>query len=559
LGELVFLFKLKTLKCIGFKRLRIPEEIIFPEGLILIFGRNESGKSTVMEAIHYGLYGLALRPNKRASNDDLINYGYPQAVIELVFSIDYNEYNVKRVLKRKGTNIHELVILRPDGKRERVTGARTVNNLILEELHGIDSEALLNSCLVEQKELGKLEASVRAKRIEAMASLLNIETFVEAQQDLKNSSRALENKNQETLRRLEKAEQAKTDFEKAEEKLENAQSRIEEILAETEKVAKKITELEQILEIIDRIKEINGVIDTKTVKVDGLKRELVRIEEILREAEEALDLVKQIENELPTARLRFEEAEVLNKALEKLQGLENKRENARGEEKRARERLVEVEKKVEEAKQASEQLGELSEKISEYKPATIAQNLLTQIEACSQNIRTARLELERLKKNASETKSKLEALKDAEIQIGKLEEQEKGLISTKGAASQKRIIGFIFALLGIISAIGISYSQYLLPLGGILILIGAVLIIRNSPSNYDPQLQELRIYRESLLGEKARITDYQQNLGEIRRLQEENEEKLTESETELESIIPELPSTPREYSEIIDRRSSNPS
>ena len=546
------MFKLKTLKSIGFKRLRIPEELFFPDGQMLIFGRNESGKSTVMEAIHYGIYGLALRPSKRASNDDLITYGFPQAVIELAFSIDDNEYNVKRVINRKGTNVHELVILRSDGKTERVTGARTVNNFILEELHGIDSEALLNSCLVEQKALGKLEASVRAKRIEAMTSLLNLEVFLDAQQDLKKTSRALESKNQETVHRLDKAEQAKTDYEEAEEKLEKAQSKIEEILADLKETAEKIVELEKILVIIDRINEIDGVVENKTMKVNGLRRELERIDESLREVEEAVEIVKQIEEELPTARLRFEKAEVLSTALEKLQDLESQLENARGEEKRARERLEEAEKKVDEAEQASEQLGKLNERINEYEPVKISQGLLSPIEASSKEFHTVTIEIESLKKEESEIKDKLEALNESENRIDQLEEKERGLESTKKAVAQKRTIGFVLALFGIISIIGNSYSTLLLPLGGILIIIGAVLVIKNSPGGYDQQLRELRTQRENLLGEKARITDYQQSLEKNRHLQEENEEAFTNAETELSSLIPQLPSSPREYSAVLD-------
>jgi exonuclease SbcC len=539
----------------GFKRLRIPNEIVFPDGKMLIFGRNESGKSTVMEAIHYGVYGLALRPSKKASNDDLINYGYPEAVIELVFSIDENEYTVKRLLKRTGTNIHELLILRPDGKKERVTKARTVNNQILEELHGIDSEALLNSCLVEQKELGKLEASVRAKRIEAMTSLLNIEAFVEAQQDLKKDSRDLVSKNKDTLRRLDKAEVAKNDYEEAEVKLEKAKSRIEDILTELEDTAKKLAELQEILAIIDRVKEINSVIGTNQVKLDGLNRELERILKSLKEAEEAEEIVKQLIEERPTAQLRFEEAELRYEALQKLQGLESQLENVKGEEKRARERLEEAERKVEEAEQASEQLGKLNTKFKEYEPAKIAQKLLPEIEENSQNIISSKSEIERLTSEGTELTARLVALEEADNKIEQLEEHERGLLATKSAASKQRTIGYILALVGIISVIGYSYSPYLLPVGGILVLLGAILIIRNSPGKFDTQLQELRTQRESLLGEKARITDFQDRLDENRRLQEENEKFLSEAENGFEEGIHQLPSTPREYSEILDKNS----
>jgi exonuclease SbcC len=542
----------------GFKRLLIPEAINFSDGRMLIFGRNESGKSTVMEAIHYGLFGLALRPNKRASNDDLINYGYPQAVVELAFTIDDNEYHVKRILKRRGTNIHELVVHRPDGKRERVTGARVVRDMLLEELHGIDSEAMLNSCLVEQKELGKLEDSVRAKRIEAMTSLLNIETFVEAQQDLKNSSRELDRKNQETAFRLEKAEQAKKDYEGAEEKREKAQSRIEEIVEELDEAAKTIGELEEILKVIDRVKEINSDTEKRTERVEGLRGELSRIEDSLREAVEAEALVIKIEEELPSARSRFDEAEIKNEALELLLKLQSQLENARGEEKRSRERLKEADDKVREAEEAHEQVQKLNEQIEDYEPAREAQKILPRIESLSQDINTARAEIKRLKREETDIESRLESLADAEKRILHLEEREENLRSEKKASSQKRSVGLASAFIGLIALIGYNMNQVLLPVGAALLLLGIVLVIRYLPGKYDASLGELKEERETLLGEKTRIQEYQQSLEETVNMLGENEERLQESEADFEAVISELPSSPNEYSEIVDSREKLP-
>ena len=100
------MFKLISLKASGFKRLDLQDKMVFPDGRMLIHGRNESGKSTILEAIHYALYGFALRPTKRAGKEDLICYGKPSAVIELEFSIDDAEYQVRREIKRKGSNVH---------------------------------------------------------------------------------------------------------------------------------------------------------------------------------------------------------------------------------------------------------------------------------------------------------------------------------------------------------------------------------------------------------------------------------------------------------------------
>ena len=132
------MFKLVSLRTSGFKRLEIQEKLEFPDGRLLIHGRNESGKSTLMETIHYAFYGMPLRPNKNAGNEDIICYGRDEAIVELEFSIDEAHYQVRRELKKKKTNVHLLNKRETNGNLNRVaTGARNVNREISEILHGI--------------------------------------------------------------------------------------------------------------------------------------------------------------------------------------------------------------------------------------------------------------------------------------------------------------------------------------------------------------------------------------------------------------------------------------
>ena len=186
------MFKLVSLRASGFKRLDIEDKLEFPDGRLLVHGRNESGKSTLMEAIHYALYGMPLRPSKNAGNEDIISYGRENAIVELEFSIDDIVYQVRRELFKRKTNSHILNKRESNGLTRVANGARKVNDEISEILHGIDSEALLNSCLVEQKELGKLEDSVKKEREKAMSSLLNLEAFIDSRDKLKKEGSDLE-------------------------------------------------------------------------------------------------------------------------------------------------------------------------------------------------------------------------------------------------------------------------------------------------------------------------------------------------------------------------------
>ena len=193
-----------------------------------------------MESIHYALYGMPLRPSKNAGNNDIICYGRNQAIVELEFSIDDVEYQVRRELYRRKANIHLLNQRDQEGELSRVTtGARNVNNELNEILHGIDSDALLNSSLVEQKELGKLEDADKQERIRAMSSLLNLESFIDARDALKKECRSLDKIHSNTLMELQKAEQAKLEYETADRRRETVEKRLMEIIEERKEVGRE--------------------------------------------------------------------------------------------------------------------------------------------------------------------------------------------------------------------------------------------------------------------------------------------------------------------------------
>jgi len=480
------MFKLKSLRCLGFKRLTIDKPLKFPDERLLIYGPNESGKSTIMEAIHYALYGLPLRPNRRAGNDDIINYNSQQAMVELKFSIDNDHYTARRVLRRKKSNIHELTIERHDGKKNHITGARNVSKTLEQELHGIDSDALLNSCLVEQKELGKLESASRSDRIRAMTTLLNLEAFVDAEQRIRETMHGLERTNRETESRLEKATQAKTQYEEASEKLEKARVRIEAIKIRLGKITKRIKELDKILTVIDEIKK-----------------------------------------------------------------LETNLQEAYNEAKRAKERVQDASKKLEESKAAKKRVETLNNQIQEVEPSRKAQALLPNIEKLIQEITTSRSETEKLAKNESGLKSKLESLKDVGKNIEDLEQQAQDLQKEKASLSQKRTVGALLAIAGSISCLAAIITSYLLLLGLPLVLMGLLVTWRNKPSIIDPKLNSVRNTRENMLGEKARINDYTSQLEETRNIKKTQEDSILKNEEELLQVLSQMPSKPRDYGSIL--------
>ncbi len=175
---------LKRLYAHNFKQLS-EIELHFPDrARVLVQGKNEAGKSTLFEALYFALFGSALATESGARGlDDLIRYDVEKARVELDLQVDTRVFTIRRTIARGKSNTWELDIARGDVVDE-IRGNTVVNKRLIGEL-GFDGDALLNTCFVEQKKLEKLEGLNRAKREESLAKLLNLDSLVQVESDLK--------------------------------------------------------------------------------------------------------------------------------------------------------------------------------------------------------------------------------------------------------------------------------------------------------------------------------------------------------------------------------------
>jgi exonuclease SbcC len=546
------LFKIKSLKVAGFKRLDLPDRQEFPDSRLLIHGRNESGKSTVLEAIHYALYGNPLRPTKRASNEDVINYGRREAVVELEFSIDDNVYMVRREIRKQGTNTHILSQRRADGGLSRVTsGARDVNDHILEILHGIDSDALLNSCLVEQKELGKLEASTKQERIKAMSSLLNLEAFVDARESLRKDRRELELTHSQTGLRLQEAKKAADDYDTAVKRKQEAENRQREIEKEQSVVAESLARLNTLLEALTGIRELKTSIDENTARLEGQEEKREQIKASLERAEKAVAAVRELEKELPEAEERRKETERKIVVLEELLKLEKEKAEKKTQVDKDAIKVEEASRALSAAEEAKKRVEELDAQLEDYQPAEEAQRLLTDISGATQRLAEARRQTEQVQRLKEETEERLASLEEANEKVDSLERQRTDLWEAKEKARRYQRYGVMMIIAGFIGVMtGYLVSQLMYALGFVAIA-GAYLYFTNNVGRIDAELDAVQAERDTMLGDIARITEYQNQIDDMNESMVKSEAKVREEELGLVKAVSNLPERPQDYPSLI--------
>ena len=149
-------------------------EVSFREGVTVIHGLNGSGKSSLLEACFFALYGSKALPG---TLDDVIRNGTDEAAIELWFTHDGVDYHIERQLRKSGDRVttSKCVLEGDDGSGEPVSrdGARAVRQFITELLR-MDSEAFVNCAYVRQGEVNKLINATPQQRQDMLDDLLQL-------------------------------------------------------------------------------------------------------------------------------------------------------------------------------------------------------------------------------------------------------------------------------------------------------------------------------------------------------------------------------------------------
>ena len=184
--------KLVSLSATNFKRLNFDSPLKFKPGVTVISGLNEAGKSTILDAVLYALFGRVTRPPGHVKDEDLLAYQAKRSVVILEFEIGEEFYRVEREISRTGTNRARLYKRVKDGGwRELAAKSRDVTGVVEDLLGGISFEEMLSSNVVAQKDLGRLVDS-KTDRWKVVNAFLHLESFTEVSKELNDEKNDLE-------------------------------------------------------------------------------------------------------------------------------------------------------------------------------------------------------------------------------------------------------------------------------------------------------------------------------------------------------------------------------
>ncbi len=155
--------RLENFKCYGDADLRLEA------GVTVIHGLNGSGKSSLLEACFFALYGTKALDR---TLDEVVTIGADEATVELWFTHAGEDYHVRRRIRVRDERAltAECVLEGPTGTFE---GAKDVRARVTELLR-MDAEAFVNCAYVRQGEVNKLINASPDERQDMLDDLLQL-------------------------------------------------------------------------------------------------------------------------------------------------------------------------------------------------------------------------------------------------------------------------------------------------------------------------------------------------------------------------------------------------
>jgi exonuclease SbcC len=168
----------------GFRSYDAETEISFVgRRLFAIVGPYGSGKSSLLDAVAFALYGVT--PSIKSSTRKLISTRCDSAHVRFVFEVEGHEYEISRSLRTSGTGEHVLV----DGASgERTIGEAKVTEKVI-GLLGLDFDAFCSSVLLAQGQFAqflKASPTLRSRILKGIFRLDQIDALREAAKGRRN-------------------------------------------------------------------------------------------------------------------------------------------------------------------------------------------------------------------------------------------------------------------------------------------------------------------------------------------------------------------------------------
>ena len=315
------------LRSIKLKNIRsyLDQEIQFPEGSVLLSGDIGTGKSTILLAIEFALFGI-LRGD--LSGSSLLRNGTEKGSVELEFELEGQKITIHRKLKRtKNTVEQDAGYIIKNSMRKDATPQELKIEIL--ELVGYPRSMLTKSksmvyrytVYTPQEDMKRIVLDTKESRLDILRKVFDIDKYKRIKENATNYSKSLREQSKEhagAISDLEEKKKQKQEKDKqAQEVIENINNQKPKLdrakkdlaeskkkLTETEDNIKKLQEKKKELEIADaQLKLKTEQNSANAIELGKLREEIKTIEQELegKEIKDHSEQIKEINDKIRQA------------------------------------------------------------------------------------------------------------------------------------------------------------------------------------------------------------------------------------------------------------------
>ncbi|MFO8109859.1 MAG: AAA family ATPase [Thermoplasmata archaeon] len=341
------------------------EEVEFTPGIILFQGDIGSGKSSLLLALEFVLFG----GTQQHFYDKILRHGKDSAWVKLHFQVDDIKYIAYRSIKRSSSGIqpHECYLEVKDTRMElswREMRDKIDSLLKLREGSGFKVETFHMGIYIPQERMNDILSINDDQRLTSIRRVFNLEDYKRAVDNISILSRELKNEITKMETRAELLENSKDELEELKESREKKKKGLEDSKENLKDIKEKLTKLDNKLK---KLTELDHERNSLKNKKSNLASRTDRLEKELETRETELNELKKQRSRLNELKEKKEEYDKLKSKLEKVKRSVRQRETIQRKH-RALCTRVEVEKKeLSNLQSRSDRKEELKSTIEEKK------------------------------------------------------------------------------------------------------------------------------------------------------------------------------------------------
>jgi DNA repair protein SbcC/Rad50 len=285
------------------------EEFSFPSGRVLLSGDIGSGKSTILLAIEFALFGIM---RSGLSGTSLLRHGTNTGYVELSFAINDNIYVIKRTLKRgKKSVTQDSGYIFSDGSKFEGTPVELKARIL--EIIGYPEELLTKSksliyrftVYTPQEDMKQILFEDKDVRLDTLRKIFGIDKYKKIRENAVLFIREIKKKQNDLNIRLESYDEYSEDKKEKTAKLNEINLDIKDKKVLIDSIKIKIDEQKNnVLKFEEQIKKINEIkknIELKEVLINSKNKskndsqiKFKQVTQEIKNYEDKLELYKEI-------------------------------------------------------------------------------------------------------------------------------------------------------------------------------------------------------------------------------------------------------------------------